>query len=488
MSYSTRFPDFLTGGSAQPLRNGPYSNRRQAATTAQNPLNVSSTIPTIPATVPVPSNHNSATSANPASTANAPRRSERIRRIASAADTPDNHQPVENAEPHRPRTSCNRRTTSTANTPENTHPVENARPRRILTLTFRAAATASTSENSYPVETARPSRPRTPPDLHTASTEVSAAITHADSSAAPTVNGTRYPGSDTTMPDQNESGIPVPGATEDPDFHIGDSGSEESDNNQAINTSVSRPERPIQEPTKSGRKRKRQPVAKAVKATARKVVSKEANSMEADSRMTNGSAGDLQVDKNLAKGSAKALKVPRFATRAYKETRSVFPFTRLFKLEADHEADPDIGTSKDGISSTAEVSDLLGVIDKLLSPSSKSFFYPREDTREIDEKIVLGLKLRQKEDEDEDVDPEEPGQRFTTQENPDKLFAYNGLNEHLKPLSDIHEIFSDLTENALLKGLPDFLKAIKSGSLKVSTLCSGTESPLLAMQMIQDSA
>jgi site-specific DNA-cytosine methylase len=60
-----------------------------------------------------------------------------------------------------------------------------------------------------------------------------------------------------------------------------------------------------------------------------------------------------------------------------------------------------------------------------------------------------------------------------------------GLNTELPPLSSIEAIFKDITAKALSLGLRGALKTNPT-PLRVATMCSGTESPLLAIEMVQD--
>jgi site-specific DNA-cytosine methylase len=60
-----------------------------------------------------------------------------------------------------------------------------------------------------------------------------------------------------------------------------------------------------------------------------------------------------------------------------------------------------------------------------------------------------------------------------------------GLNTELPPLSSIEDIFKDITAKALRLGLREALKKTPV-PLRVATMCSGTESPLLAIEMVQD--
>ncbi|KAH7118782.1 hypothetical protein B0J11DRAFT_75237 [Dendryphion nanum] len=58
------------------------------------------------------------------------------------------------------------------------------------------------------------------------------------------------------------------------------------------------------------------------------------------------------------------------------------------------------------------------------------------------------------------------------------------INLSLPPLTDIKDIFSDMVANAMKKGLSSALKDIKDRPLNVATMCSGTESPLIALQLV----
>jgi hypothetical protein len=59
------------------------------------------------------------------------------------------------------------------------------------------------------------------------------------------------------------------------------------------------------------------------------------------------------------------------------------------------------------------------------------------------------------------------------------------LDLTLPPLTHIQDIFLDITKKALTKGFDQVLDFLKGGDLKVGTMCSGTESPLLALRLVQ---
>lgn len=60
----------------------------------------------------------------------------------------------------------------------------------------------------------------------------------------------------------------------------------------------------------------------------------------------------------------------------------------------------------------------------------------------------------------------------------------NGLDFNLPPMHDLEEIFLDMAKNAVKLGIETFVKHLRGRKLRVVTMCSGTESPLLALQML----
>ena len=63
----------------------------------------------------------------------------------------------------------------------------------------------------------------------------------------------------------------------------------------------------------------------------------------------------------------------------------------------------------------------------------------------------------------------------------------NGVNKKLPPISDIVEIFDDLSKKAMDLGLDRAIQQLGSRKLKLATMCSGTESPLLALKLVSES-
>ena len=62
--------------------------------------------------------------------------------------------------------------------------------------------------------------------------------------------------------------------------------------------------------------------------------------------------------------------------------------------------------------------------------------------------------------------------------------AEKGIDETLPPIHDIEDIFEDMAKKAIGQGLDNALEALKNQEIRVATMCSGTESPILALNLI----
>ncbi len=62
-----------------------------------------------------------------------------------------------------------------------------------------------------------------------------------------------------------------------------------------------------------------------------------------------------------------------------------------------------------------------------------------------------------------------------------------GIELNLPPLHRLEDIFDDLTTKAVKLGLDKVVEHLQGRKLKVVTMCSGTESPMLALGLIRDS-
>ena len=58
--------------------------------------------------------------------------------------------------------------------------------------------------------------------------------------------------------------------------------------------------------------------------------------------------------------------------------------------------------------------------------------------------------------------------------------------QSLPPMSNLSSIFSTLVDKAIQYGLAQFLEHNPAKRLSIATMCSGTESPIFALQMIKD--
>ncbi|KAF1931765.1 uncharacterized protein M421DRAFT_90003 [Didymella exigua CBS 183.55] len=61
-----------------------------------------------------------------------------------------------------------------------------------------------------------------------------------------------------------------------------------------------------------------------------------------------------------------------------------------------------------------------------------------------------------------------------------------GLDLSLPPLNNIRDITADMTSKAIKLGLSEVLQSLDGRSINVATMCSGTESPLLFLQMLSE--
>ncbi|KAF4552513.1 SNF2 family N-terminal domain-containing protein 7 [Elsinoe fawcettii] len=62
---------------------------------------------------------------------------------------------------------------------------------------------------------------------------------------------------------------------------------------------------------------------------------------------------------------------------------------------------------------------------------------------------------------------------------------FRQLDPSLPPITNVHDAFRDMTKKALSLGLQKAIGELKGRTLRIATMCSGTESPLLALQLIQ---
>jgi hypothetical protein len=66
----------------------------------------------------------------------------------------------------------------------------------------------------------------------------------------------------------------------------------------------------------------------------------------------------------------------------------------------------------------------------------------------------------------------------------DKYSYRIGYDDKLPPLSTVEQWFGDLTAKAHAQGFRNAIDWLNGRGLKVATMCSGTESPILALNQI----
>jgi hypothetical protein len=100
--------------------------------------------------------------------------------------------------------------------------------------------------------------------------------------------------------------------------------------------------------------------------------------------------------------------------------------------------------------------------------------------------IMLPEDIDLTEDEEVDVEVAEPPRKKKQKRAGDSTQARpaKGIDLSLPPLSNMEECMSDMTEKAINLGLDKTARSLNGRCLKVATMCSGTESPLLALDDI----
>lgn len=61
-----------------------------------------------------------------------------------------------------------------------------------------------------------------------------------------------------------------------------------------------------------------------------------------------------------------------------------------------------------------------------------------------------------------------------------------GLDKSKPPLSEFRQIFEAITTKALALGFDDVLEELKDTPIRVATMCSGTDAPILALRSIEN--
>ena len=115
---------------------------------------------------------------------------------------------------------------------------------------------------------------------------------------------------------------------------------------------------------------------------------------------------------------------------------------------------------------------------RLKGQSSITNFFTGKLTKQKDDTIDASTEA---ESDDSEVDAE-----IVTKATTKKTTKASALDpSDLPPIHDIPSIFSDLVSH--VPEIRDVAKHVAGRKLRVATMCSGTESPLLALELIQKS-
>lgn len=266
-----------------------------------------------------------------------------------------------------------------------------------------------------------------------------------------------------SVPRKRSSGLSIPHSSHKPE-----------DNNAESVSTPRLPSRPILPKSASGAKKRKRRAADEPEEAASGSDTRQA--AISSIRIARGQKSEC---------SGQLLKYPRFATKEYKASQALRPSGPLFKPDQSRNV-ATIAEAKTRRQDGHELSDIFRILHDLVPPHQRKYFDTFEGPESSDERCNAEAETRTPGDQEED-DEEQPRQQEAGVNQESGLVPYTGLNTNLKPLSDIHEIFVDLTGNALKQGFGKFLQANGSNQLRVATLCSGTESPLLALQMVSDS-
>lgn len=107
------------------------------------------------------------------------------------------------------------------------------------------------------------------------------------------------------------------------------------------------------------------------------------------------------------------------------------------------------------------------------------------------EKILQAQDHEQKDDEPQTSNPKPVADAAINSEIPELKRSQipagtaKYLDESLPPMECLEDIFRDIADKAMHLGFADVLRKLGDRPLRVATVCSGTESPLLALEMIK---
>lgn len=106
---------------------------------------------------------------------------------------------------------------------------------------------------------------------------------------------------------------------------------------------------------------------------------------------------------------------------------------------------------------------------------------PSDDNNDDETGFDSSSSIQEIESDTDFIEP--PGNPELWLSRPEKSDRYLALK--LPPMHTLEDIFEDIASKAMSLGFADVLKHLNGRPLRIATVCSGTESPILAMEMLQ---
>ncbi|KAL5003338.1 hypothetical protein BDV10DRAFT_180471 [Aspergillus recurvatus] len=140
-----------------------------------------------------------------------------------------------------------------------------------------------------------------------------------------------------------------------------------------------------------------------------------------------------------------------------------------------------------GVAAGTTNAPLSATISTLPSPSETVTVMPQPSTNSISGTghNILSPIDNQTEQAPSRLDPNTP-ELIHSQPYSGRMRPRSKLAQHLPPLHKLSDIFNSLTERAIELGFDKVLGHLGDRRLRVATVCSGTESPLLALEMVKE--
>lgn len=136
-----------------------------------------------------------------------------------------------------------------------------------------------------------------------------------------------------------------------------------------------------------------------------------------------------------------------------------------------------------GLSSSEALKTLLGICEAADIPDIDSLTESLGQKPEDQKCLPLQEELANRAGEDSAAEEEEEDNG--TADAKDGYCSHNGLDLGAAPLADIYEIFRSIAETGNNCGLLDALKPFAGKKVRIFTMCSGTESPVIAMDLLR---